>query len=53
MLVVKRIHVEDHLKADDADRETVERVHDMHVDRCPIARSIRDSVQITTELIVE
>ena len=49
-LVVKRIHVTYQLAgASDHDRETIERVHDFHADRCPVARSIRDAIDITTE----
>lgn len=53
VLVIRRIHVAYRLAVDpDADRETVERVHGMHADRCPVARSIRDAIEITTELEV-
>jgi len=51
VLVVRRIHVTYSLKgvADDQ-RATVERVLGFHADRCPVARSIRDSIAVTTEL---
>ncbi len=52
VLVVKRIHVTYELAGiADEDRETVERVLGFHADYCPVARSIRDSIDITTELI--
>ncbi len=51
VLVVKRIHVTYELAGiADEDRETVERVLAFHADYCPVARSIRDSIDITTEL---
>ena len=30
--------------------EVAERAHGFHADYCPVARSIRDSIAITTEL---
>ncbi len=53
MLVIRRIHVVYHLKAGDADRDTVERVHDFHRDKCPVYRSICSSIDITTEFELE
>jgi uncharacterized OsmC-like protein len=50
VLVVKRIHVTYRLKLAPEQRETAERVHGFHADFCPVARSIRDSIQITTSL---
>ncbi|MDH3425880.1 MAG: OsmC family protein [Acidimicrobiia bacterium] len=50
VLVVKRIHVTYHLAgAKHEDLETIERVHGFHADKCPVARSIRDAIDITTE----
>jgi uncharacterized OsmC-like protein len=34
----------------DEDREKVERVHGFHAEYCPVARSIKDSIEITTEV---
>jgi uncharacterized OsmC-like protein len=51
VLVIKRIHVTYELRGVTAEqRETVERVHGFHADYCPVARSIRDSIEITTQL---
>ena len=50
VLVIKRIHVVLHLKADAAMRETAERVHGIFADRCPGYRSLKGSIQRTTEL---
>lgn len=53
MLVVKRIHVTYHLKAAAGNWETAERVHDLHAEYCPVARSIGGCVAITTSLEFE
>lgn len=49
MLVIRRIAVVYELRGvDDEDRPTVERVHEFHADYCPVARSVRDSIAIST-----
>ncbi len=49
--MLKRIHVRYHLVADSGvDLAVVERVHAFHADKCPVARSIRGAITITTEL---
>jgi len=52
VLVIKRIHVTYMLKgvAGEEARDKAERAHGFHADYCPVARSIRDSIDITTEL---
>ncbi len=51
MLVIKRIATTYHLAVGpDADRETIERVLGFHADYCPVARSIRDAIEVTTAL---
>ena len=50
MLVVKRIKQTFHLAADEKDRETIERVIGIYADGCPVARSIKGSIEITSEL---
>jgi uncharacterized OsmC-like protein len=50
VLVVKRINVTFHLAADEKDRETIERVVNVYADGCPIARSIKNSIEIMSEL---
>ncbi len=50
MLVVKRIKQTFYLAADEKDRQTIERVVDIYADGCPVARSIKDSIEITSEL---
>ena len=49
VIVIRRIHVTYLLKAEEVHRDTVERVHDFHADKCPVYRSICDSIDITTE----
>jgi uncharacterized OsmC-like protein len=49
-VVQKRHQANLHLTADGTDRETIERVLDVHEDGCPVARSIRNSIEITSEL---
>lgn len=52
--MLRRIHVVYRLRAAETDRETVERVHAMHHRHCPVYRSIRRAIDITTEIeIVE
>ncbi len=50
VLVVKRIKQTFHLVADENDREKIERVLKVYADRCPVARSIKGSIDITSEL---
>jgi len=55
VLLVRRIHATYHLRVeeDPAARERAERAHELHADRCPMARSICDSVAVTTSLHME
>jgi uncharacterized OsmC-like protein len=53
VLVIKRIHLRLKLKALEAERETAERVHGFYQDRCPVYRSLRAAIAITTELVFE
>ena len=53
MLVVRRILVTYHLRIAPENRPVAERVHGFHADHCPLARSVRDCIQITTELQME
>lgn len=49
VLVIKRIHVRYRLQAGLEHRDTVERVHGFHRDKCPVYKSISGSIAITTE----
>jgi organic hydroperoxide reductase OsmC/OhrA len=53
VLVIRRIHVTYHLKVAPDQRETAERVHGFHADFCPVARTIRGCVDVTTSLEME
>ncbi len=50
MLVVKRIRQTFHLTANEQDREKVERVLRVYADGCPVARSIKNSIEISSDL---
>ena len=50
ILVVKRIRQTFHLIADEKDREKIERVLKVYADSCPVARSVKGSIEITSEL---
>jgi uncharacterized OsmC-like protein len=53
VLVVKRIHVRLRLRAPESQRETAERVHGIFAEACPVYRSLRAAIAITTELVFE
>jgi uncharacterized OsmC-like protein len=53
VLVIKRIHVTYHLIADPDKQEAAKRVHDFHADFCPVARTMKGCVDISTELQFE
>ena len=53
VLVIRRIHVTYRLRADEENRETVERVHEMHADRCPVYRTLYRCIDVTTEYRLE
>ncbi len=50
VLVLRRIHVNYKLRVPDPDgvRDTVDRVLEMHADKCPVARSFEGAIDITT-----
>jgi uncharacterized OsmC-like protein len=51
VLVLKRIHVAySGFSFTEEQRETVERVLSVHADGCPVARSLRGAIEITTTL---
>lgn len=53
VLVLRRIHITYHLKADEANRSTAERAYALHAESCPSYRSIGDCVHISTSLQFE
>ena len=50
VLVVKRIRQIFYLTADEEDRDTIDRVLNVYADSCPVARSIKGSIEISSEL---
>ncbi len=50
VLVVKRIKQTFHLVANENDREKIERTLEVYADGCPVARSVKGSIEITSEL---
>jgi uncharacterized OsmC-like protein len=52
-MVIRRIHVRLRLKAKPEHRETAERVHGFFADHCPVYRTLRPAIAITTELVLE
>jgi organic hydroperoxide reductase OsmC/OhrA len=53
VLVIRRIHVRLHLKAEESQRATAERAHGFFAQNCPIYRSLHPQIGITTELVFE
>ena len=53
VLVIRRIHVRLKLKAEESDWETATRVHGIFADKCPVYRSLKAAIAMTTELILE
>jgi organic hydroperoxide reductase OsmC/OhrA len=50
VLVIRRIKQTFHLAVPEGERETVERVLSVYADSCPVARSVKGSIEITSEL---
>jgi len=52
-MVIKRIHVTYQLKLQPEQRETAKKVHGFHADFCPVARTMKGCVAISTDLQME
>ncbi len=50
VLVIRRIHVRLELRAAPEHRETAERAHGTFADSCPLYRTLRSAIAITSEL---
>ena len=48
VLVIRRIHVAMRLVAPQDAKETVERVHGIYAVRCPLYRTLRNTIQLTS-----
>jgi uncharacterized OsmC-like protein len=55
VLVIRRIHVAMRLAAPEAARPTVDRIHGIYAMRCPLYRTLRQTITLssTVELIAE
>jgi len=53
VLVIRRIHVRLRLRAEEAHQETAARVHGFFADKCPVYRSLKAAIAMTTELVFE
>ena len=53
VLVIRRIHTKLELKAKQAHWETARRVHGFFADQCPVYRTLKAAIAITTELTLE
>lgn len=53
VLVIRRIHVRLMLRAGEDQRETATRVHGIFADRCPVYRTLKPAIAMTTELVLE
>ena len=51
VLVLRRIHLRLELRATPEQRETAERVHGFYAESCPLYRSLRAAIAITSELV--
>jgi uncharacterized OsmC-like protein len=50
VLVIRRIHVTLRLRAPEAARETAGRVHGFYAGKCPVYRSLKAAIDITSDL---
>ena len=50
VLIIRRIHVVYQLKLKPEQRDTAQKVHGFHADFCPVARSVKGSIEVSTEL---
>ena len=53
VLIIRRIHVRLKLKAEETHWDAARRVHGFFADKCPVYRTLRPAIAITTELILE
>ena len=53
VLVIRRIHVRLKLKTEESNWDTARRVHGFFAEKCPVYRTLRPAIAITTELILQ
>lgn len=49
--MLRRVHVRLELRAAPEHRETAERVHGFYADSCPLYRSLKPAIAITSEVV--
>ena len=52
VLVIRRIHARMELRVAPEHRETADRVHGVYASSCPLYRTLRSAIAITTELVL-
>ena len=53
VLVIRRIHITFTLRAPEEVRQTVERVHGVFADKCPLFRTLHNAIQITSSYMLQ
>ena len=53
VLVIRRIHVDFTIRAPEDAREVIERVHGFYADKCPVYRSLRPAIHITSSYTLQ
>ena len=53
VLQIRRVHVTFHLRGPQDVRETVDRVHGIYVQKCPVYRSLRPAFEISSSWELE
>ncbi len=53
VLVIRRIHIAFTLRAPEDVRQTVERVHGVFAEKCPLFRTMHKAVQITSSYMLQ
>jgi organic hydroperoxide reductase OsmC/OhrA len=53
VLVIRRIHVDLKLQAPEESRATVDRVHGIYAMNCPLYRTLRNSIQLSSSYTLQ
>lgn len=53
VLVIRRIHVDLKLRASEEARATVERVHGIYAMNCPLYRTLRSAIQLSSSYTLQ
>jgi len=53
VLIIRRIHLSMTLAAPEQARETVERVHGLYAMRCPLYRTLHNTIQLTSSFTLK